>query len=339
MRPLDLGGLGIHNLEIMGWALQMRWLWIEKTKPDRPWASLEIPVHSNTTAMFAILIVTTVGSGQNTLFWTDHWVHGCCLEDIAPNVFKCVPLKLRKKRSVYEALQNNSWVADIIGALGWHGLAEYLELWDTLNNWHLNTTDDVHQWKFETSGIFSTRSAYRNFFVGSVSFEPWKRLWKSWAPSKCKTFIWLAIRNHCWTADRLQKRGLPHPVRCPLCDQPDETIQHLLTSCVFARQFWFSVLQPLNLAHLMPSRTISSFAEWWRRSWKKIPKQLKKGFNSMCILGAWTLWKHRNACVFDGVSPNLQQALHNYKDEFQLWQFSGAKGLAALVSGRALTQT
>ena len=31
MRPLDLGGLGIHNLEIMGWALQMRWLWLEKT--------------------------------------------------------------------------------------------------------------------------------------------------------------------------------------------------------------------------------------------------------------------------------------------------------------------
>ena len=40
--------------------------------------------------------------------------------------------------------------------------------------------------------------------------------------------------------------------------------------------------------------------------------------NSMCILGAWTLWKLRNACVFDGVSPNLQQVLHNYKDEFQI---------------------
>ena len=72
------------------------------------------------------------------------------------------------------------------------------------------------------------------------------------------------------------------------------------TLCVFARQFWFSVLQPLNLAHVMPSRSISSFAEWWRRSWKKIPKQLRKGFNSLCILGAWTLWKHRNARVFDG---------------------------------------
>lgn len=46
MRPVDLGGLRIHNLEVMGWALQIRWLWIEKTKPDRPWAGLDIPVHS-----------------------------------------------------------------------------------------------------------------------------------------------------------------------------------------------------------------------------------------------------------------------------------------------------
>ena len=111
------------------------------------------------------------------------------------------------------------------------------------------------------------------------------------------------------------------------------------TLCVFARQFWFSVLQPLNLAHVMPSRSISSFAKWWRRLWKKIPKQLRKGFNSLCILGAWTLWKHMNTCVFDGGSPYLQQALQTFKDDFQLWQISGAKGLAALDSGRVLAQT
>jgi len=42
--------------------------------------------------------------------------------------------------------------------------------------------------------------------------------------------------------------------------------------------------------------------------------------------------------VFDGAAPNLQQALHSYKDESQLWKFSGAKGLAALDPGRAIAQ-
>jgi hypothetical protein len=28
-RPIELGGLGIPNLLIMSWALQMRWLWFQ----------------------------------------------------------------------------------------------------------------------------------------------------------------------------------------------------------------------------------------------------------------------------------------------------------------------
>jgi len=336
MRPIDLGGLGIHNLEIMGWALQMRWLWFEKTKPDRPWAGLEIPVHPNTAALFTVSVFTTVGNGHNTLFWTDRWLHGCSIENLAPNVFKCIPARLRKSRTVREALLDLTWVSDIRGALGWLGLVEYLELWDVLTDVVLQDTEDIHHWKFEASGLFSSRSAYRAFFAGSVGFEPWKRLWKSWAPSKCKTFVWLAIRNRCWTADRLQKRGLPHPDCCPLCDQEEETVQHLLTTCVFARQFWFSILQPLNLSQLVPRHTDNSFADWWKKSWKKLQKHLRKGFNSLVILGAWVIWKHRNACVFDGTTPNLQGALQSFKDECHLWQISGAKGLAALSQGSSI---
>ncbi|GJN27961.1 hypothetical protein PR202_gb16030 [Eleusine coracana subsp. coracana] len=35
-RPLELGGLGISSLKELGWALRMRWLWLERTEPDRP---------------------------------------------------------------------------------------------------------------------------------------------------------------------------------------------------------------------------------------------------------------------------------------------------------------
>ena len=60
----------------------------------------------------------------------------------------------------------------------------------------------------------------------------WHLLPKGWALSKCKVFIWLnwlAIKNKCWTADRLARRGLSHPHNCVLCDQKDETVQHILT--------------------------------------------------------------------------------------------------------------
>ena len=128
------------------------------------------------------------------------------------------------------------------------------------------------------------------------------------------------ITTHHKLADRLQKRGL----RCPQCDQ-EETIQHLLTTCVFARQFWFS--QPLNLSRLTPGRMSSSFSDWWKKSWKKLQRQLRKGFNSLVILGAWIIWKHRNAYIFDGAAPNLQGALQAFKDEFHFMSFTYGKSL------------
>ena len=44
--PLELGGLGIQNLEIMGWALQMKWLWwqkkLQQIEHGQVWKSLPI---------------------------------------------------------------------------------------------------------------------------------------------------------------------------------------------------------------------------------------------------------------------------------------------------------
>ena len=170
------------------------------------------------------------------------------------------------------------------------GLFKYFQLWDILHEAILSQDDDVHVWRLEGSGQFTSKSAYRAFFNGSITFAvaPWRRLWKSWAPAKCKLFLWLAIRNRCWTADRLAKRGLPHPTHCPLCDQEDETVQHLLTTCVLAREFWSRILAPLGQQDRTPTRREKSFADWWRKATKRIPKE-KKGLNTMIILGSWIL--------------------------------------------------
>jgi len=215
MRPLDLGGLGIPNLEVMAWALQVRWQWLKKTKADRPWSDLELPTHPNSIALSSIAVTTEIGNGQNTLFWTDRWLHGCSTENLAPTVFARVSPRIRKRRTVAEALSNVQWARDIHGGLSWIGMREFLQLCDCLMSITLTDQEDRHIWRLDTSGCYSSKSAYKAFFYGAATFEPWHRLWKSWAPSKCKMFLWLAIRNRCWTADRLAKRGLSHPDKMP----------------------------------------------------------------------------------------------------------------------------
>jgi len=42
--PPELGGLRISDLKHLGWALRMRWVWLKKTEPHRPWAALPIQI-------------------------------------------------------------------------------------------------------------------------------------------------------------------------------------------------------------------------------------------------------------------------------------------------------
>jgi hypothetical protein len=109
-----------------------------------------------------------------------------------------------------------------------------------------------------------------------MSFALFERIWKSWAPTKCCFFMWLAAYNRCWTADRLARRGLPHPDRCLLCDQEEENIHHLLIGCVFARQFWFEQLQIVGLATLAPQPDDPSFDAWWDKAVLTVSGDTKK---------------------------------------------------------------
>ena len=103
--PLDLGGLGILNLEFMSWALQIRWLWFKKTDPNRALVGLDdIHIHLNAVALFNIALESKVGNGRNSLFWEDKWLMGCCLEDLAPVVVAAIPSRICKQRTVADAL-------------------------------------------------------------------------------------------------------------------------------------------------------------------------------------------------------------------------------------------
>jgi hypothetical protein len=172
--------------------------------------------------------------------------------------------------------------------------------------------------------------------MGSITFEPWKRHWKSRAPPKCKTFLWLAMQNKCWTADRLQKRGLPHPEACPFCDQEQETVKHLLTSCVFTRQFWHSILSPFGMGHLTPGPEDTAFADLWKKVAIQVHKNYRKGVNSAIILGAWCLWLHLNKVISEGESPTIGKVHRSFLDELSLWVLAGAKHLGSLGLAAAL---
>jgi hypothetical protein len=177
-RPLSLGGLGVPNLQYMGWALQLRWLWFQKTDPSRPWNGLKFPVQKQVRDFFSISVVTLAGNGQNMIFWKDRWLNGGTIADMAPEVVAAVAPKVACSKTVVQCLPNRGWVSDIKPVLSISGIQQYL-LWDLLENVLLTNEEDQHLWRHTSNGTFSSNSCYRAFFRGSITFEPLKRLWKS----------------------------------------------------------------------------------------------------------------------------------------------------------------
>ena len=74
------------------------------------------------------------------------------------------------------------------------------------------------------------------------------------------------------------------------------------------------------------------FVDWWDKAGGRFSGQVKKGLNSIIILGMWLIWKHRNYCVFDGGIPNLIRVISAFREEAQQWSVAGAKGVAYLLA-------
>ena len=122
---LQYDGLGIHNLETLGRALRIHWLWAQKTDASCSWTGLPIHVPQNVRFLFNVAVETLVGNGV--------------------------------------------WFADIRGALTVQVLREYLHIWDLVDGLVLQPeVPGQHRWRLTNSGLYSSKSAYNAFFLGSI---------------------------------------------------------------------------------------------------------------------------------------------------------------------------
>jgi hypothetical protein len=64
-------------------------------------------------------------------------------------------------------------------------------------------------WSRTATAAYSASSTYQSYFLGSVQVGYASLLWMCRAPLKENIFSWIALRNRCWTSDRLSRRRLP----------------------------------------------------------------------------------------------------------------------------------
>lgn len=182
------------------------------------------------------------------------------------------------------------WPHDVRSDLNAQEIHEYFQLWELVSTVELRGyVEDQVRCAWESTGQYTTRSAYACRFFGREHDLAATLIWQSRATLRCKFFAWLAMKNMCWTSDRLARRGLPHQVVCPLCDQEHETINHILVSGVFTRSVWDSIMEAWGKVDWTPSPN-DTLLPWSAPLMP--PAHGQKDLHTLLLLVVWQLWKH-----------------------------------------------
>jgi hypothetical protein len=116
-KPVEFGGLGVKDLRLQGIALRMRWSWLRRTDPSRPWQGLPLEEDEMARTAFESLVQIKVGNGELVYFWRDRWINGKFVAEIAPGRWSTVSARLRNRRTMQQALTDNVWLLDLSSRL------------------------------------------------------------------------------------------------------------------------------------------------------------------------------------------------------------------------------
>lgn len=165
-----------------------------------------MPADNNDRAFFNAATRVQIGDGRKASFWNSRWLQGEVPAQLYPSLYKH---SRRKNRSVAEALHQQRWVNGIDYNLSQQLIAEFLALWEQLEEVVLTEGQkDRITWLLTSDGKYLAQSAYHIQFHGRTRCPSAAVTWSTKAPPKCIFFLWLMLQNRIWTAATLAQRIL-----------------------------------------------------------------------------------------------------------------------------------
>ena len=122
--------------------------------------------------------------------------------------------------------------------------------------------EDTVQWTGSKNGLFSVKSLYKALDHRTLFSFPWKCIWKSCVHPKIFFFGWEALWGKILTCDQLQKRGMTLASRCTLCQESEETVDHLLLHCPKIRVLWDLLFSLFGVSWVLSTFVKESLFGW-----------------------------------------------------------------------------
>lgn len=145
-------------------------------------------------------------------------------------------------------------------------------------------------------------------------------LWKLKIPSRVKVFLWIAARNRIFTANTLARKGWYGPSMCALCSSNEETLEHILFSCTYARSVWNRITRGFRSAqHLLPSNFSGDLSTRWIRARGSLRGRQITFFDVCFAAACWELWKQRNMRIFNDWTTQSDELGKGVLSMVKLW--------------------
>ena len=145
---------------------------------------------------------------------------------------------------------------------------------------------------------FSVRLMYRKLMHSLPTDFPWHSIWNPIVPPKLGFFAWEASWGKVLTLDQLKKRGIPLVNRCFLCEEEEETTDHLLIHCSRAKMLWNLFFVIMDYNWVFPLTVRQSLLAWQSARWEKSGKEF--GWRPLFVYsgrcgmkGTWRLLRMR----------------------------------------------
>ncbi|XP_071708422.1 uncharacterized protein [Rutidosis leptorrhynchoides] len=138
----------------------------------------------------------------------------------------------------------------------------------------------------------------------------------NWCRKKIEVFVWRTNKKRLPVLIELDKRGIDlHSVRCPLCDDDIESVNHSLILCKHAFDVWSKVFDWWGRGGIPFVNVEDMFTDAGQTN-TRVGKSIWK---AVIWVTSYLIWKNRNQKVFANKSWNTPMALNEIQIKSYQW--------------------
>ncbi|XP_071739795.1 uncharacterized protein [Rutidosis leptorrhynchoides] len=246
----------------------------------------------------------SIGNGLETSFWCDPWLGDKPLQEAFNWLFRLdnnqeatVNNKIKWEASTWSASWD--WSRDING----RNSGELQDLCNLLNSFvKQDTRIDTWNQNLASNEIFTTKKLTR--IIDDIYLQDGRNRVETWrnnlVPLKVEIFIWRVLNRRISVRTELDKRGIHlDSVRCPLCDDDIESIDHSMFFCRSSWDVWERVYKWWNIGAVANLGINDTFRGKCNRPLSPLGSCIWQAVEWTC---AYLIWSNRNKKVFSNKS-------------------------------------